>query len=133
MIQKSLCFLVACVLSCAGCGGPNFGTPTKVTGKVSVSGQPPKDVRLIMQANDGKLPADKRFATATLEADGAFEIEKVFPAEYTVSLESALPPPADPGSAAAVPNAYLPLDQNGSPKSLTAKVSTETHEFTFDF
>ncbi len=133
MIRQLFGFLIVCLLTCVGCGGPDFGTPVKVTGKVSVSGAPPKDVRIIFQANDGKLTADKRIAKASVNADGTFTMDNVYPAEYTVLLESSVPPPADPGSAMAVPNTSLPVDQNGQVKTLTAKVPTDKNDFTFDF
>lgn len=133
MIRQFGVLFVFGLLASLGCGGPSYGTPVKVTGKILVAGQPAKEVRVIFQSNDGKLPADKRFATATVGADGAFTMDTVYPSEYTVMLESAAPPPADPGSASAVPKSNLPVDENGAAKTVKITVPNEKNEYTIDF
>ena len=133
MMRAIFSLLVLCLVTCVGCGGPDYGSPVAVKGKVTVGGQPPKDVRIIFQANDSKLTAEKRYVMSPVGTDGTFKMDKVYPADYVVMLESTLPPPMDPGSASANPTAVVGVDEKGQAKTLTAKVPTGTNEFTFDF
>lgn len=128
-------YLLVCGLSCfslclTGCGGPSYGTPVTVKGKVTVGGEAPKDAQIIFQAKE-KLPADKRTAMGPLKPDGTFEIANVYPAEYDVYLQSTAMP--SPDQASAIPTATLPVNQDGSPITKPAKVPDGKNEFTFDF
>lgn len=126
--------LVICIVTCVGCGGPNYGTPVKVSGKVTVAGQPAKDVNIIFQAKE-KLPADKRTAQAEVHADGTYEIASLYPADYEVFLQSSAP--IDLQMNSAVPTApaasALPVNENGTPVTKPAKVDAEKKDLNFDF
>lgn len=134
MGRQLLGVLGICVVTCVGCGGPSYGTPVKVTGKVTVAGQPAKDVNIIFQAKE-KLPADKRTAQAAVNADGTYAIEGVYPADYDVFLQSSAP--IDLQMNSAVPTAPAggapPVNEDGTPVTKPAKVPTDTNEFNFDF
>lgn len=123
-------FLTVLILAGTGCGGPNYGTPVKVTGKVTVAGAPAKDANIIFNAKE-KLPADKRTVQAPLKADGSYEVGNVYPADYEVFLQSTAP--ADPKMNSAIPTSTIPVNQDGSPITKPAKVPTDKNEFNFDF
>lgn len=113
-----------------GCGGPSYGTPVKVAGKVTVSGAPAKDVNVIFQATE-KLPADKRTAQAEVDGEGKYEISGVYPADYQVFLQSTAPPDANMTSA--MPVSAIPTNPDGTAITKSAKVPTGNNEFNFDF
>jgi hypothetical protein len=98
---------VAAILCATGCGGPDIDT-VKVTGKVTVAGQPVKDiiVSLLPDAGGpvsrGITDASGNFTLSTLSSgDGAI------PGKYKVSFGVAStgePPPSDLTTSAATPS-----------------------------
>lgn len=120
-----LLILWACGIS--GCGN-SYGTPIAVTGKITLAGQPVTKARIIFRSSDTKLPGELGTLVAELKPDGTYSIEKVYPSEYVVMLEStggmdatksAVPPPS-------------PLASYGATSTLRAKVAADKKVFDFD-
>lgn len=134
MGRQLLGVLVVCVVTCVGCGGPSYGTPVKVSGKVTVGGQPAKDVNIIFQAKEN-LPADKRTAQAEVNTDGTYEIASLYPADYEVFLQSSVS--VEPKMAAAIPTTpaggALPVTETGAPVTKPVKVDAAKNDLNFDF
>lgn len=110
----------------AGCGGPSYGSPVAVTGKVTLDDKPVSDGYIVFHALEG-LPAELRTVQADLQDDGSYELPKVYPAEYMVQIHSAAPLDATV-SAEPPPN---PFSQYGSESKLRAKVASDAKEFDF--
>lgn len=117
--------LLACGL--IGCG-ENYGTPVTVTGKVTVAGKPVEKARIIFRANDKKLPGELATVVSELKPDGTYSVEKVYPAEYTVMLETTEVMDATKG-AEPPPN---PLSAYGPTSALRAKVAADKKQFDFE-
>lgn len=121
-------------ISLAGCGGPDYGTPVAINGKVSVKGTAPKDAKVVFIAK-GNLPPEKRVRSGEVEDDGTYTVKDVFPAEYDVRLESTkVAPVVAPGmQMAAGPSNGLPVDKNGGLVMKPAKVESTTKQLDFEF
>ena len=70
------------VLLMLGCG-PSRGTPTAVSGSVTVDGQPLAGAPLAFHAL-GEGPAEHRTFTAVTDSSGQYKIEPIYPGTYQV-------------------------------------------------
>lgn len=129
MTWRSLSFAVLLCLSLGCSGGPDYGRPVAVQGKITQGGQPVSGAIVTFHAMSD-LPAELRTRTATTSAEGAYQIQDVYPAEYKVMIHPMADPNVDPGAAPAVPDAG-PLAKYGDESELRANVSAE--KTTFDF
>jgi hypothetical protein len=90
-----------------GCGGPSLGSPTTVTGKVTVDGQPLGNANIVLHYT-GEREAEFRTFRGTSDAGGQFKIDKVYPGTYEVLVVEASSEQADPGKAMANPERLAP-------------------------
>ena len=134
-----LCILLA--LSVSGCG-PALGKPVLVEGRVTMDGKGLANVDVAFAAIEGELPGDKRSASGKTDSTGVYQIEKLYPAEYQVSITDpavattatvAGAGPGQPGLVLANPGADTPLAryQPGS-SPLKAHVTEEATNFDFE-
>lgn len=101
-------FALFCVVSFVGCG-PKYGSPVKVSGKVTADDQPLANATVTFNFN-GQREAEFRSFQATTGAGGEYELPAVYAGEYTAMVAEALPamdPSADPGRQPANPGAQL--------------------------
>lgn len=133
-MRRFVSVLALGLISLAGCGGPDFGKPVAISGKVSVKGAAPKDAKLVFIAKD-KLPPEKRVRSGEVQDDGTYTVTDVYPAEYDVRMESTKPAPVvAPGmQMAAAPSNGLPVDKNGGLVMKPAKVESTTKQLDFEF
>lgn len=133
--------LILSAFSLSGCGA-SLGKPVLVEGRVTLDGKGLANAIVSFAAIEGDLPGDKRSASAKTDSTGVYQIEKIYPAEYQVSISdaavtntAAIPGagPGQPGLVLANPGAGTPLAayQPGS-SPLRAQVSEETTNFDFD-
>ena len=121
--RLAACWLVLLVFVVAtGCGGEDLGKPAKVTGKVTVDGQPLSGAVVTFHCISG-LPPEQRTQQATTGGDGAYELPTVYPGKYEVSVTPAPPPEiSDPGRQPAIPpTEYKPA----SGDQLTTEVNAD--------
>lgn len=79
-----------------GCsGGPSLPSPSSVSGTIKQKGKPYPNVVVGFTAISAGLPANARYASAKTDASGKYSIEKIYPAEYQVTLTEEVPPPAE--------------------------------------
>jgi hypothetical protein len=112
-----------------GCGGPSYGKAVTVKGKVTLDGKPVENARIIFHAVAGGLPAEVRTQQAEIAADGTYTLQKVYPAEYMVQVQSTAPPDATMATAEPAPS---PLNKYGAESELRAKVPSDTNTFDYD-
>ena len=137
------CFLAGLFVltGVAGCGGPSAPKTVKVCGKVTLDGKPLEAGQVIFQPVKPAAGYPKRPATASLRADGSYELSSfrsgdgVVPGEYQVSINTRTsgPTPEDPNA----PEVWEAPKKYGNPASsgLTATVPSEGKsdlEFNFD-
>jgi hypothetical protein len=131
-MRRYVSLLVVVFVSVAGCGGPNYGTPVGVSGKVSVKGAAPKNAKLVFIAK-GDLPPEKRVRSADVAADGTYTVKDMFPAEYDVRVEGTPQAGVAPGMQMAAASNEFPVDKNGAPVTKPAKVEPTTKQLDFEF
>jgi hypothetical protein len=123
-----VCVGIVSGLFVAGCGGggPKLPPPIEVTGKVTMDGNPSANVEVqFNRISEGGTPEAQSF-TATTDASGAFKIEKIYPANYSISVIDR----ASQQENQAVETG--PYQKYGVESPLTAEVSASQHDFTFD-
>ena len=121
--------LLCLVLGCSG--GPKLGKPVTVQGKVTLNGKPQDKITVGFIALGG-IPADHKTKTAETNAEGKYSIDKVYPAEYMVTLQDASSTKVDPALATAVPTNTSPLAKYGGDSPLRAQVAAGKTTFDFD-
>ncbi len=84
------------LLGVAGCG-PNLGTPSSVSGTVTVDGQPLEGGKVNFVRTQG--PVEQRSAQGTTDASGQYKIEKIYPGTYQVNVLPAVMPNPEKESA----------------------------------
>lgn len=129
--------IVACamvLIAFAGCGkSVSPGEPVAATGVVTLDGAPLSNVTVGFTAITEGIPAKYRYTSATTEPDGTFSLEKIYPAEYMVTLndsEAAAPEGGEGKVEAVAGNPKLAKYANDSP--LRAKVSDPDQSFKFE-
>ena len=84
--MATVCFGIVSMcglLVCSGCGGPNYGSPVKVSGTVTVDDKPLADASVTYHSTEGREPEFSTF-TATSGGDGKYEIAEVYPGAYEI-------------------------------------------------
>lgn len=76
---------VLALLISSGCGGPNYGSPVKVSGTVTVDDQPLAGALVTFHSTDGREAEHSTF-NATSGDDGKYEIAGVYPGAYNVII-----------------------------------------------
>jgi hypothetical protein len=79
-----LVFCCAAVMFLVGCGA-KYGTPVKVTGKVTADDKPLANA-VVTAAFNGEREAEFRSFSATTGPGGEFEFPEIYPGEYTVTV-----------------------------------------------
>lgn len=121
------------LLTGTGCGGPDYGTPVTISGKVTSDGEPIPELTVIFHSSSNGLPADVRTRRATTDAQGAYQLEQVYPGEYTILFEKAVAAPEDPGMApATMDDSAAPWLKYSGDNALTASVASSTTEVNFE-
>jgi hypothetical protein len=114
-----------------GCGGgPDLGKPLTVQGKITLDGKPQDKITVAFIALGG-LPAEHKSKSSATNAEGKYTFEKVYAAEYMVTLQDSAAPKVDPAMAPAEPKDASPLAKYSGDSPLRAKVSAD--KTTFDF
>lgn len=125
---------MAVLMVLAGCGkSVSPGEPVAATGVVTLDGAPLSNVTVGFTAITEGIPAKYRYTSAITEPDGRFTVEKIYPAEYMVTLNDseADAPEGGEGKVEAVAgNPKLAKYANDSP--LRAKVSDPDQSFNFE-
>lgn len=137
-MKLTACSTVVCaavVMALAGCGSSvSPGEPVEASGVVTLDGSPLSNVTVGFTAITEGIPAQYRYTSATTETDGTFKVEKIYPAEYMVTLNDseAFAPEgaADAKVEAVAGNPKLAKYTNDSP--LRAKVSDTETSFKFE-
>lgn len=116
-----------------GCGGPDYGDPVSVSGKVTSDGEPLTQLTVIFHSSSSGLPAEMRTQRATTDDQGVYRLEQVYPGDYTILFEKAAAAPENPGMAPAV------MDDSASPwlkysgdNALTASVTDSATDVNFE-
>lgn len=109
-----------------GCsGGPSLPSPSSVSGTIKQKGKPYPNVVVGFVATSAGLPANARYASAKTDASGKYTVEKIYPAEYQVTLTEEVPPPKEGEMVPA--NAGSPaLAKFGPTSTLAVKVEPGT-------
>lgn len=136
-MKQSPRFLFACatlsvLFVISGCGqkGPDLGKPVNVSGKLTLDGEPLSNVTVNFYNSGPGAPPEFRSFSGTTGPDGSYSIEKVYPADYTVSVQ----PGQGGGEYAAEESAAEgqgPLAKYQTESPLRATVSES--QTTFDF
>lgn len=121
MWTSSLALFV--LISVAGCG-EKHGSPVKITGKVTLAGQPLADANVTFHATD-KLPAELRSRMGKTNAEGVYTLSDVYPGEYTVMVQKFAATAADPGAAPAMVAMNDPLKKYGAESQLKKSVGDD--------
>lgn len=122
----------AALLMAIGCGGPDYGQPVSVSGKVTLDGQPLAELTVIYH-NTGGLPAEFRTQRARTDAKGIYSLAEVYPGEYTILFEQVAAAPEDPGMAPAHASATdSSLAKYSGDNAPSATVSESTDEINFE-
>jgi len=120
---------VAAVVFLSGCGN-KYGTPVKVSGKVTADDKPLANAVVTLNfTGTGDREAAARSFQATTGAGGEYEIPEVFPGEYEVTVAATGGPAVDPtdlGKQSAVPDVLVPVD------GPSLKVTVADSPVTFD-
>lgn len=121
-----VCFLF--VLTCGGCGkSVDLGSPVSVSGSVTLDGKPLAKAAVGFNAISKGLPAKYRYVSAFTDDGGNFTMERVYPAEYEVTLAQEDPSAPAIKDAAVSGNPKLAKYAGNSP--LRANVSAESTTF----
>lgn len=121
------------LLTSIGCGGPDYGTPVAISGKVTSDGEPIKQLTVIYHSSVSGLPAEVRTQRATTDDQGVYQLEQVYPGDYTILFEKAAAAPEDPGMAPATMNeSAAPWLKYSGDNALTASVTDSTTEVNFE-
>ncbi len=115
------CCLLVLLLGCEG--GPNLGSPTTASGKVTVDDEPLGGATVTFHCL-GERPAESRTFTATADGTGQYTIDGIFPGSYRVGVGEPAPGDngEDPGMASATAGDELkPADGD----ELTAEVTAD--------
>lgn len=138
MTCRARCLLwipfVVCGLLVSGSGcsrGPNLGDPVAVSGKITRKGQPLGNVTVGFITTSEGVPGPYRYASTKTTAEGTYEIAKVYPGSYTVSVVLDTPAPDDSGKVEAKPGDPV-MAKYGVDSPLKAEVFAGQQEFTFD-
>ncbi len=124
--------LCGLIVASSGCSrGPNLGEPVKVTGKITRKGQPLGNVTVGFITTSEGVPGPYRYASAKTTGEGTYEIEKVYPGSYTVSVVPDTPAPDASGKVEAKPGDPV-LVKYGVDSPFKAEVFNGQQEFTFD-
>lgn len=126
--------LAAIAIGLAGVGcssGPNLGDPVKVSGKITRKGKPMANVTVGYTNTGEGVPGPYRYVETKTDAEGAYQIEKVYPGEYHVSVTPEAPPPDPSGMVQATPGDPA-LAKYGINSPLKADVVSGEQEFSFD-
>ena len=116
----------------AGCGGPDYGTPVSVSGKVTLDGEPLGELTVIFHNTSG-LPAEFRTQRSTTDGQGVYNLPKVYPGEYRILFEKVAAAPEDPGMAPAEVSATdASLLKYTGANAPTASVSATNTEVNFE-
>ena len=115
-----------------GCSsGPSLPTPSSISGTIKQKGKPYPNVVVGFTAISAGLPASARYVNAKTGADGTYNVEQIYPAEYQVTLTEEVPPPKEGEMVPA--NAGNPaLAKFGPTSTLGVKVEPGTPA-TFDY
>jgi hypothetical protein len=112
--------MASVLLATSGCG-PNLGTPTSVSGKVVLDGQPLSGGTVSFVRTDGG-PAEHRARMAKTDESGQYKIDKIYPGDYQVNVLPAVMP--DPMKQ----SADLPFAPAGGAKMAT-KIGSDKATF----
>ena len=117
-----------------GCGGgEDYGSPVTVTGTVTLDSKPLADANVTFHSYEEGLPAEYRSKMTKTNAEGKYEMQEVYPAEYKVMVQK-FNYDAEEASADGGVAADDPLAEYGPNSKLTATVSADktTHDLTLN-
>lgn len=130
-------FLVMCglLVPLAGCGSSKEGTPVKVSGKVTMNGEPVANAKLTFHSVEGGLPPDKRTVMGSTDKDGRYTLPTVYVGSYKVAVEKPGSPDSasqDKAKTSAIPDLgpYVKYQLGNTP--LNAAVAKGQTTFDFD-
>ena len=116
------CVLLSFLALTSGCG-PDLGSPTTVTGRITVDGEPLGGATVVFHCV-GEREAEFRTFTATADGGGQYTIEKIYPGSYRVGVGEPAPGAGeeDPGKASAMAgNELKPSDGD----ELSAEITSD--------
>lgn len=116
-----------------GCGGEDLPEPVAVTGKITMGGNPIDNATVAFSAISGELPPKYRYLTTTTDNNGRYQIDKVYPTEYQVSVIKTAEPPANISGDMVMANTNVSeFAAYGDSSPLRAMVSDSTSAFDFE-
>ncbi len=122
------CGFFACLMGVPGCG-PDLGTPTTLTGKVTVDGEPLSNAALAFHTTEEERPAEYRTFTAKTDAGGQYTVAQIYPGNYEVTVvdTSATSAEADADAESALAGeSFRPA---GDSSDLTVRVGSQPTRF----